>query len=211
MTTIEQDADARPGVAPEDAGQPRPWFRKPQIMVPVALLVVLSAAFAASGGTSGDRAAVDVDRRAAAPAAASAPVPVDTPTAVDATASVPVTAPAPAAVPAAVPAPLAGPPSSDPSESVSQRNARLSAATYLSHAAFSRTGLIDQLEYEGFSAGDATYGVDAQDADWNEQAAKTAASYLRHSAFSRAGLIGQLIYEGYTPAQAEYGVGTTGL
>jgi hypothetical protein len=76
---------------------------------------------------------------------------------------------------------------------------------------FSRTGLIGQLEYEGYSTADSTYGVDAQNADWNAQAAKTAASYLKFSSFSRIGLIDQLVYEGYTQAQAEYGVGTTGL
>jgi hypothetical protein len=71
--------------------------------------------------------------------------------------------------------------------------------------------LIGQLEYEGFSTSDATYGVDAQNADWNAQAAKTAKSYLKVSSFSRIGLIEQLIFEGFTQSQAEYGVNTTGL
>ena len=53
--------------------------------------------------------------------------------------------------------------------------------------------------------------MDAQNADWNAQAAKSAKSYLKYSAFSRTGLIDQLVFEGYTQAQAEYGVGTTGL
>ena len=65
--------------------------------------------------------------------------------------------------------------------------------------------------YEGFTQGDATYGVDALNADWNQQAAKKAAEYLDLSSFSRAGLIEQLAYEGFTQAQAEYGVSTTGL
>ena len=71
--------------------------------------------------------------------------------------------------------------------------------------------MISQLQYEGFSASEATYGTDAQNADWNAQAAKKAASYLKSSSFSRTGLIDQLLYEGFTQAQAEYGVGTTGL
>ena len=96
-------------------------------------------------------------------------------------------------------------------ETVAQSNAKKSATSYLKYSAFSRTGLIDQLEFEGFSTADATYGVDAQNADWNAQAAKSAKSYLKYSAFSRIGLIDQLVFEGYTQAQAEYGVGTTGL
>ena len=96
-------------------------------------------------------------------------------------------------------------------ETVAQSNAKKSATSYLKFSAFSRTGLIDQLEFEGFSIADATYGVDAQNADWNAQAAKSAKSYLKFSAFSRIGLIDQLVFEGYTQAQAEYGVSTTGL
>ena len=85
------------------------------------------------------------------------------------------------------------------------------AASYLRYSSFSRSGLIDQLIFEGFSPADATYGVDRQNADWNQQAALTAAAYLRYSSFSRSGLIDQLIFEGFTPQQAEYGVSTTGL
>ena len=98
-----------------------------------------------------------------------------------------------------------------PNETVSESNARKKAASYLEYSAFSRSGLIEQLEYEGFSNQDATYGADAVGANWNEQAAKKAASYLEYSAFSRSGLIKQLEYEGFTTAQAEYGVSTTGL
>ena len=77
--------------------------------------------------------------------------------------------------------------------------------------AFSRTGLIKQLEYEGFSEADATYGADAQHANWNEQAAKKAADYLDMTSFSRQGLIDQLVYEGFTRSEAEYGVDAVGL
>jgi hypothetical protein len=94
---------------------------------------------------------------------------------------------------------------------VSQRNAVKAAKSYLSIMAFSRTSLIKQLEFEKYSTADATYGVDAQNADWNAQAAKSAKSYLELMAFSRTSLIDQLLYEGFTQEQAEYGVGTTGL
>lgn len=92
-----------------------------------------------------------------------------------------------------------------------QNQATKSATSYLKYTAFSRSGLIKQLEYEGFSNADATHGVDRQNADWNTQAARMAASYLRYSSFSRSGLINQLVYEGFTQSQAEYGVSTTGL
>ena len=89
---------------------------------------------------------------------------------------------------------------------VSQRNAVSKGASYLRSSSFSRTGLIEQLEYEKFSLDDATYGVDAQKADWNAQAVKKAASYLKSSAFSRTSLIEQLEYEKFTNAESIFGV-----
>ena len=83
-----------------------------------------------------------------------------------------------------------------PAGTVSQRNAVSKGASYLRSSSFSRSGLIGQLQYEGFSDSEATYGTDAQNADWTAQAAKKAASYLKSSSFSRSGLIGQLLYEG---------------
>ena len=96
-------------------------------------------------------------------------------------------------------------------ETTSQNNAKKAAKSYLSIMAFSRTSLIKQLEFEKYSTADATYGVDAQNADWNAQAAKSAKTYLELTAFSRDSLIDQLVFEGFTQAEAEYGVGTTGL
>ncbi|MGV9669692.1 MULTISPECIES: Ltp family lipoprotein [unclassified Gordonia (in: high G+C Gram-positive bacteria)] len=98
-----------------------------------------------------------------------------------------------------------------PASTVSRQNAVESAEAYLSISAFSRQGLIEQLEYEGFSNADAGYAVDHITVDWNEQAAKSAKSYLEISSFSRQGLIEQLEYEGFTPAQARYGVTAVGL
>ena len=103
------------------------------------------------------------------------------------------------------------PVSTAPKETAGQANARKSAESYLKYQAFSRTGLIKQLEFEKFSSADATYAVDAVEVDWNEQAEKSAKSYLDSSSFSRQGLIDQLLFEGFTQAQATYGVGTTGL
>lgn len=97
-----------------------------------------------------------------------------------------------------------------PKLTTGQKNALRSADTYLSVAAFSYDGLIQQLEFEGYSTEEATYAADNCGADWNEQAAKSAKAYLRVSSFSRNGLIDQLIFEGFTREQAEYGVSQNG-
>jgi colicin import membrane protein len=94
---------------------------------------------------------------------------------------------------------------------VSQRNAVRAAENYLRVGPFSESGLIKQLEFEGYSTEDATYAVQNIDVDYNEQAQKSAENYLEISPFSRDGLIQQLEFEGYTSAQAEFGVNSVGL
>lgn len=91
-----------------------------------------------------------------------------------------------------------------------EKNAAAKALSYLRYSAFSREGLIDQLEFEGFSHTEAVYGADQSGADWYEQAAKKAEQYLKYSSFSRSGLIDQLEFEGFTRSQAEYGVKAVG-
>ena len=110
---------------------------------------------------------------------------------------------------AATPTPTATP---EPTQEVplEYQNALSKAHDYLDFTAFSYTGLIDQLEYEGYSAEACTYAADNCGADWNEQAAKKAQDYLDFTSFSRQGLIDQLIYEGFTAEQAEYGVSAVG-
>ena len=93
-----------------------------------------------------------------------------------------------------------------PASPASQRNAVAKAQDYLSFSSFSRKGLIQQLMYDGFSQGDATYAVDSITVDWNEQAALKATDYLSFSSFSEQGLVQQLVYDGFTPSQAAYGV-----
>ena len=73
------------------------------------------------------------------------------------------------------------------------------AKSYLRSSAFSYDGLVDQLEYEGFSESEAKYAVDHCGADWDEQALKKAKSYIKHSAFSAKGLQEQLEYGGFNP------------
>jgi hypothetical protein len=97
-----------------------------------------------------------------------------------------------------------------PLSPMSQQNAVRAAEDYLDYTAFSRQGLIDQLEYEDYSTEDATFAVDHITVDWNEQAVKAAQDYLDYTSFSRGGLIEQLVYSGFTPAQAQYGAAAVG-
>ena len=87
-----------------------------------------------------------------------------------------------------------------------ERNALDKAVSYLNIMAFSYDGLVDQLEYEGYTHSEAVYGADQCGADWNEQAAKKARQYLDLMSFSRSGLIEQLEYDGFTTEEATYGV-----
>lgn len=83
---------------------------------------------------------------------------------------------------------------------------------YLRTLNFSREGLIDQLEYEGFSNSEATAAVDAHNIDWNKQAAGSAENYLdTFPDFTRSEMIDQLEYEGFTYSQAVYGADSVGL
>ncbi len=60
------------------------------------------------------------------------------------------------------PAVVEAPPTTEaPVETPAQENARKSAESYLDSQPFSRSGLIGQLEYEGFTTAQATYGVNA--------------------------------------------------
>ena len=88
---------------------------------------------------------------------------------------------------------------------VSQQNAVRKAESYLRSSAFSRSGLISQLEFSGFNTADATYAADALGTNWSNQAIKKAESYLRSSAFSRSGLISQLKFSGFSAADAVIG------
>jgi hypothetical protein len=94
--------------------------------------------------------------------------------------------------------------------STGKKNALRSAESYLDTMAFSRSGLIEQLEFEGYTNEEAVYAVDNCGANWKEQAARCAKSYLSTMAFSRSELIEQLEFEGFTSEQAIYGVTQNG-
>jgi colicin import membrane protein len=171
----------------------RSWYQKKRYWAGIALVVIIGAS-SASGGTadpSGDN-----------------PAPVAASQGKDESKT---EAKGEVAEPAAESEPEAEPVDAEPVETVSQENARESAEDYLDMTAFSRSGLIEQLEFEGYSTKDATYGVDSLNADWKAQAAESAQAYLDMTSFSRDGLIEQLVFEGYTREQAEHGVSKTGL
>ena len=101
--------------------------------------------------------------------------------------------------------------SSLPSASIGEQNALEKAKSYLSHSAFSYSGLIEQLEYSGYTNEEATFAADNCGADWYEQSLKKAKSYISHSSFSYDGLVDQLEYSGFTHDEAVYGANHCGL
>jgi hypothetical protein len=98
-----------------------------------------------------------------------------------------------------------------PLSPMSQENAVSKAQDYLKQDSFSAKGLVEQLEYDQFSAADAQYAVSSLSVDWNAQAAGKARSYLKQDSFSHQGLVEQLEYDGFSSGQAEYGVDAVGL
>ena len=177
-----------PSTAPSSApvGISAPFWKRPLgiLVLAVAGLLLLSGIVAALGG--------DPDERAA-----SSPSP-----AIEESA---------APEPSEAPEPTTAPEIVEPEFTASQENAISTAESYLDFGAFSKSGLIDQLKFEKYSAADARFAVNHITVNWNEQAAKSAASYLDFGSFSRQGLIDQLKFEGFTTQQATYGVNTTGL
>lgn len=101
-------------------------------------------------------------------------------------------------------------PTEPESGTTEEQEALATAKQYLSVMPFSYNGLIDQLEYEGYSHAACVYAADNCGADWYEQAVLMARDYLDSSAFSASGLYDQLIYEEFTEAQAQYGVDNCG-
>jgi colicin import membrane protein len=186
---------------------------KRRLYIPVAIAAVVIVGSAGCEGTKGQEAAQSVPKatlsavdQAAADKAAAAKAAADKAAAAKAAA-----ARAAAAKAAAAKAAAAAAAAKAAAGTVSQQNAAAKAADYLDYSAFSRSGLIKQLTFEGYSTADATWGVDKQHADWNAQAAAKAKDYLGYTSFSRSGLIQQLEFEGFTSSQARYGAGTTGL
>ncbi len=96
-------------------------------------------------------------------------------------------------------------PSENSGVTTGERMALSSAKNYLRTMGFSKKGLIDQLEFEGYSTEEATYAVNNCGANWKEQAVRVAKNYLNTMSFSKQGLIDQLEFEGFTSEEASYG------
>ncbi len=219
-------------VEPRDAST-RPWFKKKRFIIPIA--AVIAIAVIPKGGDKGDD-----DAAASSPTSAASQEAAEDPTqdaaAAEASAKAAEEAAAEASAKAAAEASAKAEEERVAEEkraaeeaaeaerkaaeeaargTVAQQNAYDKAGDYLAYMAFSRSGLIEQLEFEGYATGDAEFAVkrleNEKKVDWNEQAAAKAKEYLDSMPFSRSGLIEQLVFEGFTQAQAEHGVGTTGL
>lgn len=90
------------------------------------------------------------------------------------------------------------------------KNALGSAENYLSFMGISHKGIIQQLEFEGYTNEEAVYAADNCGANWNEEAAEAAESYLDVMSFSKDGLIQQLQFDGFTAEQALYAATASG-
>lgn len=89
---------------------------------------------------------------------------------------------------------------------VSQQNAVEQANNYLRIMGFSKSGLIQQLEYEGYPHDDAAIALESMNIDWIHQASVKANSYISMMGYSRSGLIEQLEFEGFLHDEAVSGV-----
>jgi len=112
---------------------------------------------------------------------------------------------------AAAPKATTKPQPAAPALTKEQANAKNTALSYLDLSGFSMSGLIKQLESEGFSAKDAEAALATMKVDWNAEAAESAKAYQDMTPMSAAGLIKQLKLEGYTTEQAEFGAKAAGL
>lgn len=120
-----------------------------------------------------------------------------------------------AASPSAARTAVAAPTTTEPPKprfTRAQQNAIAKAESYLDYSAFSKQGLINQLEFDDFSTADAVFAVQHLEAngevDWNDQALKKAESYLDYTSFSLPALVNQLEFDGFTPSEAQYGANT---
>ena len=95
-----------------------------------------------------------------------------------------------------------------------ERNALRTAQDYVSIFAFSRSRLVNQLEYEKFSSEVATWAADYSGADWYEQALLAANNYLEmEHGYSYKGLFKQLSQsygEAFAEEEAAYALNNCG-
>lgn len=85
---------------------------------------------------------------------------------------------------------------------VNQENALKKAKQYIKVLPFSKSGLIQMLESEGFSTEDAIIAVDNMKVDWLKQAELKVEQYLTVMGFSKSGLIQMLEFDGFNTEEA---------
>lgn len=222
---VDDEASAvTPVLGPPPAGgAPRAWYKKKRFLIPIALVVL----FGWIGSLGNDKSSPAAEPKPSATKEIPSPTPSPTldaaaqakadaekaadEAAQDAADAAKKAADEKAALDEAAAEAEAAAAAKAALGTVSQQNALRSADSYVEYKAFSRTGLIKQLKFEGFSTKDATWAVDHMTVNWNQQAAKSAAEYLDFTSFSRSSLIDQLVFEGFTLKQAKYGVSKTGL
>jgi len=180
----------------------RAWWKRPKGIAAIAGGIVVALAVIGALGSPRDGRSTGANPSTGPSLAAAA---LATPTN---TVPAPTSTAEPEETPVVTPEPTAKP---TPQLTAEQENAIGAAGDYLDYAAFSRSGLIKQLRFEGYSNAAATFAVDHITVDWKEQAYLSAVAYLDYTHFSRSGLIKQLKFEGFTTAQATYGVKKAGL
>lgn len=86
------------------------------------------------------------------------------------------------------------------------RQALNTAKDYIDYVGgFSKKGLKEQLDYEGYSSDAIDYAIKTLKVDYKEQCAISAENYLKNvGGFSESGLREQLSYEGFTQKQINY-------
>ncbi len=67
----------------------------------------------------------------------------------------------------------------EPEVTLEQENAIQKAKDYLNFTAFSKSGLVTQLEYDGFSNEDSTFAVNNIEVDWKEYNTNTVTAWER--------------------------------
>lgn len=86
-----------------------------------------------------------------------------------------------------------------------QGEALKEAHKQLEYFDISYNGLVETLQWMGYSFEDAIFAAEYCGADWNEEALGCAQSYVDYSTFSYTVLIDQLMFDGFTEEQARWG------
>jgi Host cell surface-exposed lipoprotein len=175
------------------------------------VLIIVVAGVATAGKNPPSKPVGNAGAAASVPAASSSSAPAAQPTTPAAQPTTPaVQHTTQAAAPPPAPAQTTQAP---PAMTASEASAVQDAQQYLSTVGgFSQSGLIQQLEYDQFSAADATFAVNYINPNWNTEAAQDAQNYMNTvGGFSCGSLLQQLEYDGFTQSQAEYGTNSVGL